>query len=366
MIISLFSHKHKPKKKIYSSSKYIFASQPDISWVTYEKLIDDIHATHAKEKLSLQQTYQKEIFDLKSTNKKLSDRITFYKKEMSILKNKNRDRKISTPTFPSQKSVSELVSVPFKPIPKIKDCDEDGDIDDIDEFMDDIDDIYKVKAKFVGNYLDPYKFMDDICKPKAKANPKAKAKPTPGYNPSPPKVSGTLSDLDLDLDIVKLLSKFGMAMPKRENLYLTDIIAKNYDEAYDEIPESFIQVDMLYVNIQINGMPYNAFIDTGAQITIMPLKIAKELGLSDLIYKGASTILKGVGTKKAIGKIFKLDIIIGSSIIPCPFTIVEDLPDIILGLDIMKTNGCIIDLKKRGMNVGKEFIRFLNSNEIKK
>jgi DNA damage-inducible protein 1 len=173
---------------------------------------------------------------------------------------------------------------------------------------------------------------------------------------------GTFGTVDID----KLLVGLGLAKPKKPvDPYLTDIIAKNYDEAYNEIPESFIPVEMLYVNIQINDIPYNAFIDTGAQITIMPLRIAKELGILDLIYKGASNILKGVGTKKSIGKIFKLDIIIGSSILPCSFTIVEDFPDIILGLDMMKTHGCIVDLKKRGMSVGADFIHFLNSNEMK-
>jgi DNA damage-inducible protein 1 len=35
------------------------------------------------------------------------------------------------------------------------------------------------------------------------------------------------------------------------------------------MPENFVKVPMLYINIQINKVPLQAFVDSGAQSTII-------------------------------------------------------------------------------------------------
>ena len=53
-------------------------------------------------------------------------------------------------------------------------------------------------------------------------------------------------------------------------------IQKNYELAYQTIPESFIPIEMLYFDCLINGFPVKAFIDTGAQSSIMNFTLAKK------------------------------------------------------------------------------------------
>jgi DNA damage-inducible protein 1 len=53
--------------------------------------------------------------------------------------------------------------------------------------------------------------------------------------------------------------------------------------AYDNFPESFAPVSMLYVNIEINGEPIKAFVDSGAQSTIMSVSTAERCNLMRLL-----------------------------------------------------------------------------------
>ena len=51
-------------------------------------------------------------------------------------------------------------------------------------------------------------------------------------------------------------------------------IDKNHEFATEYIPEVFGQITMLYVNASINKVPIQAFVDSGAQSTIMSQSLA--------------------------------------------------------------------------------------------
>lgn len=148
-------------------------------------------------------------------------------------------------------------------------------------------------------------------------------------------------------------------------------IEHDYFEADKHIPQFFVNVNMLYVPCQINGQYIEAFIDTGAQITIMNLKTAKRCGLAKRINTKRAHLLKGVGEQISLGEIYNVDILFGTYIITCNFTVMEGEHDIMFGLNTMKCHRIQLDFSSNDMKIPtseKDFlkIKFLKPHELKK
>lgn len=131
-------------------------------------------------------------------------------------------------------------------------------------------------------------------------------------------------------------------------------IEENFRLAYEISPESFTSVNMLYINIVINGQTVQAFVDSGAQVTLMSPKLAERLGLSRLIDKRYIGEVRGVGSSMTKGKIHSVPISIGESdiAIPCAFTVLDTAHDILFGLDMLRRHKCVIDLERDVLVVG--------------
>ena len=137
-------------------------------------------------------------------------------------------------------------------------------------------------------------------------------------------------------------------------------VQKNYEDALETIPESFIPVNMLYIPAIINKKEVDLFIDTGAQISLMSLEMAKNCGIDYLIDYFVNGEVKGIGKQDIIGKIHMVDVGIGDVSIPCGFTIINNSKDIILGLNMLLSHGCILDLKNKNLCYGNYKINFKN------
>ena len=124
-------------------------------------------------------------------------------------------------------------------------------------------------------------------------------------------------------------------------------IDQQYQQMMEEYPEAMGRVLMLYVEAKINGHSIQAFCDSGAQATIMSVKLARECGLEDYIDTRFEGTAVGVGTGKIVGRIHMVQLQIGNYHFPCSLTVMEnqDMP-FLLGLDMMKRHTCCIDLEE--------------------
>jgi len=130
-------------------------------------------------------------------------------------------------------------------------------------------------------------------------------------------------------------------------------IDQNMELAMEASPESFGSVIMLYINCVVNGHKIKAFVDSGAQATIMSQKAAERCNIMRLVDRRWAGVAKGVGTQKIIGRVHMAQIQIEKDYLTSSFSILEDQPmDMLLGLDMLKKHQCTLDLKRNCLVIG--------------
>jgi DNA damage-inducible protein 1 len=157
---------------------------------------------------------------------------------------------------------------------------------------------------------------------------------------------------------------------KIEKMIKKNNVHENYLNAFENNPEVFISVPMLYVECSINGVSLQAFVDSGAQNTIMSRSFAKKCNLLHLVDESFKGIARGVGMGVILGKIHSADIHIGGKVIPTSFTVMDDKCGVnfLFGLDNLRKHRCSIDLahNKLFLLSGEISVPFIDESKIMK
>jgi predicted aspartyl protease len=145
----------------------------------------------------------------------------------------------------------------------------------------------------------------------------------------------SLNSFDIDLDLPN----------NRITFYTRQICpgtAPAWTEPYTTIAAGRSKGDHLFFPVQLDGRKISAFIDTGAQSTVLSTSAALAMGLTPvLLARDRAAILRGAGPEQLTGRVHRFARLeIGGEAIRNSEIIVADLnlsdADLVLGIDIVR------------------------------
>ena len=123
--------------------------------------------------------------------------------------------------------------------------------------------------------------------------------------------------------------------------------------SHDVIVLTTVPILSRYIDVTVNGVPLKAFVDSGAQMTIMSESCAERCNILRLVDRRYQGLAVGVGTQKIVGRVHMFELKIGGTTMPVSFHILKDQPmDMLLGLDMLKRHQCCINLRTNRLEIG--------------
>ena len=123
---------------------------------------------------------------------------------------------------------------------------------------------------------------------------------------------------------------------------------------------------MLYVPCTLNEVSIKAFVDTGAQMTVMNVQCAQKCNLLHLVDKRFKGVASGVGHAAIHGRVHMATLRFGRKAAVDIAIMVMDMkggPELLLGLDVMRKYQATIDLGRNALIIGGEAVPFVEGDE---
>ncbi|KAG8346412.1 putative Aspartyl protease gag polyprotein putative aspartyl protease Retroviral aspartyl protease [Trypanosoma vivax] len=157
--------------------------------------------------------------------------------------------------------------------------------------------------------------------------------------------------------------------PEAQSYILEQISRRNVEENFETAlafaPETLINVNMLFVECEINKVKIKALVDTGTQASIISAAAAERCGLMRLVDRRMACILQGIGEQQSLGRIHMVHANVSGLHICMSLTVLEHKNlDLVLGLDTMKRHRMVIDLNVNCLRVGDTLVPLLPDSEL--
>lgn len=188
-------------------------------------------------------------------------------------------------------------------------------------------------------------------------------------------INQTKKQIDEDLDKTENKSEY----------FENSLIEQNYLLSNDLIPEMLVPSDLIYLNGKLNGCPIHILLDSGCQTTTAFKSTTDKAKLDYIIDKKSSTFCRGVGgLTKTYGMLWYTELEIETNPgkyvnIPIKLSVVDDTqknnleneikdldsvelieqknkPEILLGIDFMKTYKAIIDYNRKILTLNDSIV----------
>lgn len=146
-------------------------------------------------------------------------------------------------------------------------------------------------------------------------------------------------------------------------------IHEQYQHSYTYDPESFTTSCMLYIPIKINNVPILAFVDSGAEKSILSSDFLEGLKLDKMLDKRFVGQARGVGTGNITGRLHHVMFTFDNEFLPHSLTVLESLGSaVLIGLDFMRKYKCIIDFNTNSFKItGLDVeLKFLNEGQVER
>lgn len=144
----------------------------------------------------------------------------------------------------------------------------------------------------------------------AAVGPSSSTAAAPGDPPAA--AAARAAALEREIDLLNADPFDPDAQKKIAELLRKQAVEENLEHAIEHAPEAFAEVVMLYVNLRVNGVPMKAFVDSGAQRSIMSRSAAEKCNILRLMDTRFAGVARGVGAGVICGRVHAVPVVVGN------------------------------------------------------